>query len=267
MEIKLAVVIFLIFLISGCSQEKTVKTTVSIIGENGFAIDDASVIFIGEQSGIDKTMKSNKKGIVELDLAAGKYKVIVAREGYFSEVIYREIDEENNSIQIQLKKSRNPEEFKVGEYRYQEWGIYDGTGNVSVVYDEDAKENVFEFTGSEDSAFILGDNAKDELNYNDSPWKYINSKEISWRMKIAGKTKIYVSATTSKGQKYVTYGTGNEQEKEYILTETDYPENKWITEQRNIESEIKKTDAENELYSIDGFLIRGKGRIYDIKVS
>jgi len=125
---------------------------------------------------MNKTMKSKENGILYLDLAAGKYKVIVAKEGYFSEIIYTEIDEENNSIQLQLKKFRTPEEFKVGEYRYQEWGIYDGTGNVSVVYDEDAKENVFEFTGSEDSAFILGDNAKDELNYNDSPWKYINSK-------------------------------------------------------------------------------------------
>jgi hypothetical protein len=147
------------------------------------------------------------------------------------------------------------------------WDIYDhdpAGAVIANVYDDDRLGNVIEFAGS------ATNNGYRLRNAGGSYWNDTNFKTLEWSMKYSEAFAVYIATQTKDGFRYLHYtpvatdslGAGT-----YVhhglgdLTR----DGNWHTLQRDLEADLKEAQPENELQAVLGFLIRGSGRVDDIR--
>lgn len=147
------------------------------------------------------------------------------------------------------------------------WDIYDNDpagATVTNVYDTDRASNAIEFTGD-------GTNNSYRLrNADGTDWNETDLKVFEWSMKFSEPFIIYVALQTKDGLRYLYYtpetsnklGTGT-----YIHhgLGTTIQDGNWHTLIRDLAYDLKEAQPTNELHAVLGFVIRGNGRVDDIK--
>ncbi|WP_321778399.1 RHS repeat-associated core domain-containing protein, partial [Sulfurimonas sp.] len=151
------------------------------------------------------------------------------------------------------------------------WHLYDSTpvgASISTIYDEDKQSHVIEFNGARTSnGYRMGYTG----NTNPNSWNNTTDKTLQWSMKYSDSFVIYISIQTTKGHRYIYY-TASDTDKGMHENGTyihhglgaDAYNGSWKTFTRNLEADLKEYDGDNELISVNGFLIRGNGRVDDI---
>ncbi|MBU0664798.1 MAG: thrombospondin type 3 repeat-containing protein [Proteobacteria bacterium] len=147
------------------------------------------------------------------------------------------------------------------------WDIYDNdpTGaTITNVFDADRASNVIEFIGSGTNNSYRLRNA-DGTDWNDAAFKV-----LEWSMKYSESFTVYIAVQTKDGFRYLYYtpvtsnslGTGT-----YIHhgLGTNTPNANWHTFVRDLAYDLHEAQPNNELEAVLGFLIRGNGRVDDIK--
>ncbi len=147
------------------------------------------------------------------------------------------------------------------------WDIYanDPEGAIiSNVYDALKESRVIEFTGSGTSnGYWLG-------NDDFSDWNDEQFKVIEWSMCYAEDFVIHVAVQTRDGFRYLKYTTDEIDD----LGDGTYihhglgslaTDGNWHTLVRDLEYDLKEAQPNNELEAVLGFLIRGSGKVDDIK--
>jgi len=162
------------------------------------------------------------------------------------------------------------------------WAVYDESpagATVKNVNDAEKASKVIEVSGSgTDNGFILG--AWNSAN----GWKNTINKEISWDMKFNADSVIYISVITADGPRFITYsplsdttyatnpnyGQGKVVKDGYTYIHLGLNPNtrggSWQTVSRNLEADLKKYEPDNSLVSVSAFLVRGSGRLDNIKM-
>lgn len=148
------------------------------------------------------------------------------------------------------------------------WDIYDNDpagATIANVYDQDRGNQVVELTGTGTANGYRLRNK--ELTY----WYDANFKTIEWSMKYSESFTVYIAVQTKNGFRYLYYtpaatnGLGADTYIHHGLG-GGITDGSWHTLSRNLEADLKEAQPENELESVLGFLIRGSGRVDDIKM-
>jgi hypothetical protein len=148
------------------------------------------------------------------------------------------------------------------------WRIYDNTpagATITNVYDEKRQSGVIQFTGSgQKNGYCLG---KDDLS------KWCNSSQfvVEWSMKYSEPFVVYTDVETTAGHRYIQYtpvdddylGSG-----EYVRhgVGSDVIDGQWHTFVRDLQADLEEAQPGVIILEVNGFLIRGSGRVDDIKL-
>lgn len=147
------------------------------------------------------------------------------------------------------------------------WDIYDNDpagATLTNVFDDDRNSRVIEFSGAATSNGY-------RLRNNDFSYWYDSSfKVIEWSMRYSEAYIVYIAAQTKDGFRYIYYTPA---ETDNLGTETyvhhglgsQTTDGSWQTITRDLESDLKEAQPDNELEAVLGFLIRGSGRVDDIR--
>ena len=148
------------------------------------------------------------------------------------------------------------------------WHVYDETpagATISNVYDATRGSRVIELSGSGlSNGYEIG------RRRGGGRWDNRNHKAISWSMNYSEAFAVYVAIETTDGARYMKYqpvDSDGGKSGNYILfgLGADADNGTWQTFDRNIEEDLHQFEPDNELIAIHAFLIRGSGRIDDIK--
>ena len=148
------------------------------------------------------------------------------------------------------------------------WTIYDNvpTGaSINIVTDDEISSQVVEFSGdATNNGYKL--RQADNSDFNDT-----EHTVIQWSHKYSEPFLIYVAAETTQGFRYIYYtalNTDNLGSGTYIHhgLGTAAKDGNWQTFTRDLSYDLKDAQPDNELLSIQAFLVRGNGRIDNIKV-
>ncbi len=150
------------------------------------------------------------------------------------------------------------------------WSIYDDTpegATISIVYDNNS--SVIDLNGSGlDNGYILG--SFDDAN----SWHNTEESILKWDMKSNESYTIYIRIKTINGYRYLyytatdnNYGIG-EDNPEYIhhglnINSTD---GLWHSYTRDLEADLKEFEPDNELISVNAFLVRGSIKVDNIEL-
>ncbi len=147
------------------------------------------------------------------------------------------------------------------------WDIYDSDpagATVTNIYDEQRVSRVIEFTG------VGTANGYRLRNADGTYWNDAKMQTISWSMRYSESFVVYIAVQTKNGFRYIYYtpsATSNLGNDTYIHhgLGTGSMNGTWQTVTRNLAYDLKKAQPDNELVAVLGFLIRGSGRVDDIK--
>ncbi|SFV66899.1 Calcium-binding acidic-repeat protein precursor (ARP) [hydrothermal vent metagenome] len=147
------------------------------------------------------------------------------------------------------------------------WSIYDnssGTATINNVIDNDRESRVIELQGhGRADGYMLGGLWGADM------WNNRVHNSIRWSMNYNEEFTLYISVRTTNGHRYLLY-TARDDDRglngEYIRIGlgADANDGTWREFSRNLAEDISTFEAGNELVSVDGFLIRGSGRLDDI---
>ena len=143
------------------------------------------------------------------------------------------------------------------------WEVYNNTpqGTIKPILNPDnSEEFVVELSG--DSGTSTGFRK----------WllpKITDNFNIEWNMKYDNPYKVYFSCKTTLGHRYLYYTNsktdklGNEKYIHHGLG-PETSSGSWITIRRNLEEDLNEAQPDNNIISIEAFLIRGSGLVGDI---
>jgi hypothetical protein len=148
------------------------------------------------------------------------------------------------------------------------WDIYDSDPNgatITNVMDTERNSQVIEFAGAgTTNGYRL---RSTDGNY----WFDTSFKVLEWSMRYSETFVIYVAIQSKNGFRYLQYtpvatstlGTGT-----YVHhgLGTNVTDGSWHTLSRDLEADLKEAQPDNELEAVLGFLIRGSGRVDDIRI-
>jgi hypothetical protein len=148
------------------------------------------------------------------------------------------------------------------------WDVYDNDpvgANITNVYDNDRMSRVIQLIGSGwDNGYRL---REDDL----SVWNNSTQFIIEWSMKYSEYFTIYIDVETTKGHRYIYYtpdnynnlGTG-----EYVQHSlgSGVVDGKWHTFASDLQADLQEAQPGVTILTVNGFLIRGSGRVDDIKL-
>ncbi len=149
------------------------------------------------------------------------------------------------------------------------WHVYDKTpsgATITNVYDYNKKSKVIELKGSATAnGYRLGH------DFNSNAWNNKDNKVIKWSMNYKENFVVYISTKTKKGHRYLYYTARNTDaglNRGYIHhgIGVNAKNGTWQTFHRDLEADLKEFESDNELISINAFLIRGNGRIDDVEI-
>lgn len=147
------------------------------------------------------------------------------------------------------------------------WQIYDidpEGATITNIYDDIRASNVIEFSGANTA------NGYRLRNDDNSNWNDTAFTNIEWSMRYSENFTIYIATQTLNGFRYLYYTASdadNLGDATYIHhgLGSSAKDNTWHTFIRNLDTDLKEAQPDNELLSIDAFLIRGNGRVDDIR--
>jgi len=135
-------------------------------------------------------------------------------------------------------------------------------GSVNNIYDKKKKSRVIELSGeSTRTSYRL----KPKRGFRKS--KKRGEKLLSWEMNFNEDFVIIVEVQTQKGKRYLIYTPGEKKSYlQYGLGE-DSSSGGWKKYQRNLEDDLHYFERDNEIVSIEAFVIRGTGLLDNIEVT
>ena len=151
------------------------------------------------------------------------------------------------------------------------WVIYGDTDSATVanIYDSDRESRVIELTGNgKETGYRLGDLAGQA-----DAWNNTKEKTIQWSMNYSESFTIYVSILTEEGNRYLVYNNQGTDKQgiirgakvRYGLGE-DSADGIWHTFTRDLEADWNTFVPDNHIISVNGFFIRGSGKVDDISL-
>ena len=155
------------------------------------------------------------------------------------------------------------------------WTNYDRNpsgATMEIVYDDLKSSRVVEFNGDGlKNGYVLGYSFSTRLGWGDT-----QNKMMTWSMSFSENYILYVRINTTEGYRYLYY------------TPTDYNygiyqgydvphyihhglgsnsvDGSWRTFTRDLEADLKEFNPDNTFISVDGFFVRGSGRIDDVEL-
>ena len=150
----------------------------------------------------------------------------------------------------------------------KKWHIYDNSpkgATIKNIYDEDKESRVIEFNGNGfENGYEIG------ARRGDKKWNNRDHKAISWNIKFNDYFSIFIAVDTTKGTRYLTYeprDTNRGIIASYIRfgIGSNTKDGKWHNIIRNLADDISKFEPDNKLIAINSFMVRGDGRVDDIK--
>ncbi len=147
------------------------------------------------------------------------------------------------------------------------WTIYDNEpigSTITNVYDNSRNSRVIKLFGD---GINNGYRLQTAIGYYD--WNNKEDSVISWSMNFSDDYDIYIRLNTTDGLRYLHYrpidtdNGGGEAYVEYGLG-TSSKDGNWHTYTKDVNQELHRFQPNNDLISIDGFMVRGNGYIDDI---
>ena len=150
-----------------------------------------------------------------------------------------------------------------------DWRRYAGDAagaSVKTVDDADLQSKVIEFSGSgTDNGYWLS-------NEDSSPWRNFSHSTISWDMLFSEPFVVYIDVETTAGHRYLYYthldrdvlGDGGSIHHGLGSHRMD---GQWHTITRDLKADLHDAEPDVDLLEVNGFLIRGSGRIDNIKLT
>jgi hypothetical protein len=148
------------------------------------------------------------------------------------------------------------------------WSIYDNNPSgaaISNVYDDDRQSSVIELTGSGTA------NGYSLINDDGSLWHNTSQFVVQWSMKYSESFIVYLDVNTTAGHRFIYYtpddynnlGTG-----EYVHhgLGSDVTNGFWLTFARDLQTDFQEAQPEESIIEVNGFYIRGSGRVDDIQL-
>ena len=140
--------------------------------------------------------------------------------------------------------------------------------SIATIYDEEKQSHVVEFRGdSTNNGYRIGYTG----DSNPNSWNNTTDKTLQWSMNNSDGFTVYISTQTTKGHRYLSYSAKNtddginaSQTTIHHGLGTSASNGSWQTFTRDLEADLKEYESDNELLSVNGFLIRGSGRVDDI---
>lgn len=149
------------------------------------------------------------------------------------------------------------------------WRVYDNDPAGAViarVYDSDRGSGVMEFRGSRTA------NGYRLRNADNSNWNAAGYRHIEWSVRYSEPFIVYVGVRTRAGFRYLQYTSASGRDLlgtgmyvQYGLG-SELHDGAWHRVVRDLEADLKAGQPDNELEAVDSFLIRGSGRVDDIKI-
>ena len=147
------------------------------------------------------------------------------------------------------------------------WDIYDNDpagATLANVFDTERSSRVIEYKGN------LTNNGYRLRNNDGSYWNDSAFKVLEWSIKYSEPFVVYIAAQTKNGFRYIYY---TPVDTDYLGGDTyvhhglgsHLTDGKWHTITRDLAYDLKQAQPDNELLAVLGFLIRGSGRVDDIK--
>ena len=148
------------------------------------------------------------------------------------------------------------------------WSIYDNDpegASITNVEDAERGSRVIELSGDRyANGYILG--GRNEAD----GWNNQENTILRWSMNFSEGFVIYIPIETTNGRRYLVYDPRDEDRGisgEYIRLGLgdDVDDGTWRTITRNLEEDLQAFEPNNEIQSVNGFMVRGSGRIDDIR--
>lgn len=147
------------------------------------------------------------------------------------------------------------------------WSNYTGTpGTVQSVYDSALGSRVIEFTGSgTQTGYRL-------RNANGTKWQNTTERVLSWNMKYNETFQIFIDVETTAGHRYLYYTNANSDALgtgEYVRFGLGAVASggSWQFIERDLQADLNKAQSGVRITEVNGFLIRGGGRVDNITLS
>ena len=152
------------------------------------------------------------------------------------------------------------------------WTVFDNTPNGAAIYnvlDTDVNSMVIKLKGTKKkNAYMLGNKYGEAGDWNNSL-----EKNIKWSMKYSEPFRVIIMLNTQNGNRKLIYKpidnnqglSTNGKRIRYGLGQ-DAKDGSWRTFRRNLEDDLQQYDSGNSIISVNGFRIRGSGRVDDIEL-
>lgn len=150
------------------------------------------------------------------------------------------------------------------------WSIYSGPDSAKITnkYDNELKSHVISLKGaSYKNQYIIGGDLYDNNGWNDT-----SHTHIKWSMKNTDGYVVAVMLKTKNGNRYLEYDEAPFSEKNKDGESINYglgyasTDGLWHTYIRDIVSDLKNVEPNNELVSIEGMVIIGSVEIDDLEL-
>ena len=148
------------------------------------------------------------------------------------------------------------------------WSVYDDAydgATITNVYDDDRNSRVIQLLGG---GTVNGYRLR---NDDGSNWRNSTQFVIEWSMKYSESFTIYIDVQTTEGHRYIYYTPSNYNglgEGLYVHhgLGRDVTDGQWHTFARDLQSDLEEAQPGVTILEVNGFLIRGSGKVDDIKL-
>ena len=148
------------------------------------------------------------------------------------------------------------------------WSIYDdppGGATIGNVYDNDRNTRVIQLTGSgTQTSYSL-------TNSNGTGWHNASQFVVEWSTNYSDDFIVYLDVETTAGHRYLYYTPENQDglgSGEYVHhgLGTAVMDGQWHTVVRDLQADLAEAQPGVTILEVNGVLIRGSGRVDDIKL-
>jgi len=151
------------------------------------------------------------------------------------------------------------------------WTIYDSDplgATIENVFDEDKSSRVIELKSTDSyrngirNGYRLGNDFG-----KDGAWNNSEMSNINWSMKFDGEYYIFVSVQTDLGHRYLYYtnsDTNLGKVYNYYIHHGLGTNDGWQEVTRDLQADLQEYEPDNNITSVNAFLVRGNGRVDDI---
>lgn len=152
-----------------------------------------------------------------------------------------------------------------------QWRIYDQRpkgASISNIYDETKDSQVIEFNSrGTRNGFVIGGWRGKEA------WKNSEEMTAQWSMSYSERFVVYFHINTKKGARYLYYtavnknkGISNSGRYIHHGLGKEAKNGSWQSFSRDLQADLQEFETDNEITAVNGFFIRGSGKVDDIKM-